>query len=382
MRRSSVQSKVILFPQIRAILIRCSITILIGSTFSCKNSHPAEIELAPPPVPPFEWPTSTFQAQGINADSIGLALQELRAKPYVESFVLVRNGFLVKEEYYTLAQKYTGASVASVSKSITSSLVGIALREGYLDSIGQKLVSFFPEYVTPNLDPRTRDISIEHLLTMRSGFNYVEGDDHSNVFNQNTNWMKEGIALPLHDTPGLTFNYASINAHLVSGLLTKASHMSTMDLAERFLFGPLGITILSWPKDPQGYYFAGSGMMFYPRDMARFGYLFVNNGLLDGRTILPAAWVQSSTQPHDDQTRTWGMFRNVKYGYFWWAAQWNTDSVFLAVGYGGQFIIGVPRMNLVIVITSNADVTQAEADAHHLAILDVVARRVLSAVRN
>jgi len=366
----------------RPFLLHFIIAFSSCSILSCKNPESPDIQLPPPPVPPYSWRTSTYAAQRIDPDSIILALQELREKHYVESFVLVRNGFLVNETYYTLANQYTSASIASVTKSVASALVGIALREHYLDSLGQKMMDFFPGYVTPTLDPRKRDITIEHLLAMRAGFDYTEGDDHSNIFNPNTNWMREAINIPLRANPGQSFNYASVNAHLVSGILTKASHLTMMDIAQRFLLQPLGINVLSWPKDPQNYYFAGSGMVMYPRDMAWFGYLYVNGGSLNGQSIIPAEWVQASTQPHDDGSHTWGAFRNVKYGYFWWTAQWNTDSVFLAVGFGGQFIVGVPRHNLVIVVTCNLDCTQVEADERHFALLDIIARRVLTAVRN
>jgi len=350
--------------------------------FSCKNPQAADIQLPPPPVPPYEWDTSTLQAQGIYADSITLAIQEFQAESYVESFVLVRNGFLVKEEYYTLEGRYTDASIASVTKSVTSAFVGIALREGYLDSLGQKMITFFPEYITATLDPRKRDITIEHLLTMTAGFEYDEGGDHSGIFNQYTDWMKEAIGLQLRTNPGETFNYASVNAHLVSGILTKASHMTMSSLAEQFLLTPIDIHVLSWPRDPQGYYFAGSGMTLYARDLARFGYLYVNGGSLDGRSIIPSEWIRTSTQPHVDLSITWGAFSNVKYGYYWWTAEWGGDSVFLAVGYGGQFIVGLPRKHLVVVVTSNLDCTQAEADTRHLAILDIIARHVLTAVHD
>jgi CubicO group peptidase (beta-lactamase class C family) len=366
----------------RHLLLYPLIALCFCPILSCKNPESPDIPPPPPPVPPYSWHTSTYAAQRIDPDSVVLALQEFRDRQYVESFVLIRNGFLVNETYYTLANQYTNASIASVTKSVASALVGIALREQYLDSLGLKMLDFFPEYITPTLDPRKHDITIEHLLTMRAGFDYTEGDDHSNIFNANTNWMREAINIPLRTNPGQAFNYASVNAHLISGILTKASHMSTRDIAQRFLLPQLGVNILSWPKDPQDFYFAGSGLVMYPRDLARFGYLYVNGGALDGQSIVPAEWVQTSTQPHDDASRTWGAFRNVKYGYFWWAAEWNTDSVFLAVGFGGQFIIGVPRSNLVIVVTCNLDCTQAEADERHFALLDIIARHVLTAVRN
>ena len=166
---------------------------------------------------------------------IGQAEQQFRAASYVESFVLVRNGFLIQGLYYTAAGIFTNDDIASVTKSIMSSLVGIALQQGYLDRLGQKLMDFFPEYSTPTLDSTKYLITIEDLLTMRPGFDYDESQDHSDLFNTGTNWMKEGIDLPMKGVPGDTFNYVSIDAHLVSGILTKTSHMSTKDLATTYL---------------------------------------------------------------------------------------------------------------------------------------------------
>ena len=349
---------------------------------SCNHAQPVEIAPFVPPVPPFDWPTASPQSQGLDSNLVLLATQELQSAPYVESFVLVRHGFLVAERYFTLSGKYTSASLASVTKSFTSALVGIALREHCLDSLGQKAIEFFPEYVTPALDPRKHSITLEHLLTMRAGFDDTETADHSTIFNQSTNWIQTIIDMPLRSAPGEAFNYTSVNAHLMSGVLTKATQMSTIDFAQRFLFAPLKITVLSWPKDPQNYNIGGSGIVFYPRDLARFGYLYVRNGVVDSQSVIPAEWVSTSTRPHDTLSGSWGAFTNVNYGYFWWTSTWNSDSVFLAIGFGGQFVIGVPGRDLVIVVTSNLDCTQAQADQRQLDILDILSRDVMPAVRN
>lgn len=365
----------------RGVFLRSLVLFGALALFSCKESELVHVEAPAFPYPqPHVWDISTPQEQNLEPDSLALALQDLRALPYVESFVLVRNGFLVTEEYYTLERQLRFASVASVSKSFISALVGIALREKYLDSLGQRLMDFFPEYDSPALDPRKRTITIEHLLTMRSGFDASESQDYSNILNANTDWMKEIISLPMRTNPGQAFNYSSLNTHLISGILTKASRMSTMSLAQRFLLQPALFSVISWPRDPQGYYFAGSGLVFYPRDLAWFGYLYNTMGWCYGQPMIPTDWVTASIQPHDDNSRTWGAFKNVKYGYLWWTAEWNSNSVFLAVGFGGQFIIGIPRYNLVIVITSNLYCTDAEADQRYTALLDIVANRLLTAV--
>jgi CubicO group peptidase (beta-lactamase class C family) len=358
------------------------IAVLFLTASACNNGPPTDVIVAPNPYPPpYSWTTATPEEQSIDADTLSAALLELQALPYVESFVLVRNGYLVAEQYALLERKFTHASVASVSKSFTSALVGIALRERFLDSLGQRVFDFFPEYATPGMDPRKRNITIEHLLTMRSGLNDLESNDHSAMLNNTTNWIGQILALPLNADPGSQFNYLSINTHLISGVLTRASGMSTMSIAQQHLLQPLGITVLVWPHDPQGYYFGGSGLSFYPRDLALLGYLYACQGWFNGQQIVPAEWVRISTQPHDDRVRTWGALTNVRYGYHWWTAQWQADSLFLAVGFGGQFVVVVPRLKLVAVVTSNLYCTDAEADVRHFAILDILSRHVLSAAK-
>ena len=123
-------------------------------------------------------------------------------------------------------------------------------------------------------------------------------------------------------------------------------------------------------------------MVVYPQDLAKFGYLCLNNGTVAGRSIFPSEWVKTSTQPHVYPLDNWGDFRNVSYGYFWWTAKWNADSVFMAVGFGGQFIICVPTLNVVVVITCDQNCTPAQADLRQLSLLDIVSKKILSSMKS
>jgi CubicO group peptidase (beta-lactamase class C family) len=234
-----------LMPWNRVHQISASLLVLSGFFLfsACHRAVPSETQT--PAVPSYAWTTSSPQAQNVDPDSLALADQDFGSKGYVESFVVVRNGFLIHEHYYTSAGMYVNSDVASVTKSFTSAFVGIALSQKYLDSLGQRMMSFFREYDSPSLDSLKRQITIEHLLTMCSGFAYDESQDHTYIFNESTNCMQQAINLPMAAKPGQTFNYASVNAHVVSGILTKATHLSTFNLAEIFLFKPLGINVLS-----------------------------------------------------------------------------------------------------------------------------------------
>jgi CubicO group peptidase (beta-lactamase class C family) len=331
-------------------------------------------------VEPYPWQISTPQEQGLDSTSIRQLEDSVQSQSFIYSFLIVKNGFLVLELYNGYFTYLNDYDVRSVTKSFISALVGIAVREKYIDSVGQTLLHFFPEYDTPDLDPRKRAITIEHLLTMRAGFDYTDGLDYSVIFNDHSDWMKESVNLPLKFNPGETFSYASIEAHLLSGIVTRASGMSTRDFAQKFLLGPAHIPVRIWDRDPQGYYSGGSGMNFTPRDMARFGYLYLNNGFDGSQSIIPSDWIRRTVQPSADRFGRWGDLRNVNYGYLWWLNIDDKDSLYFAAGFGGQFIIVLPTARMVIVSTCEANVSPSQGDAQSDYVLMLVTRLVLPAV--
>jgi CubicO group peptidase (beta-lactamase class C family) len=304
----------------------------------------------------------------------------VRSRSFIYSFLIVKNGFLVMEVYNSHFTYLNDYDVRSVAKSFISALVGIAIREKYIDSVGQSLLHFFPEYDTPGLDPRKRTITIEHLLTMRAGFDYTDGLDYSQIFNDHSDWMKETINLPLKFNPGERFSYASIQANLLSGIVTKASGMSTRDFAQKYLSGPAHVPVRVWDRDPQGYYIGATGMNFNPRDMARFGYLHLNNGFDGSRSVIPPDWIRRTVQPSTDGVGSWGDLRDLNYGYLWWLNISDKDSLCIAAGFGGQFIIVVPGAQMVIVSTCEANVSPSRGNAQSDYVLMLATRLVLPAV--
>jgi CubicO group peptidase (beta-lactamase class C family) len=221
-----------------------------------------------------------------------------------------------------------------------SALIGIALREGYIHSLNQKLVEFYPEYITPTSDPRIKDITIEHLLTMTSGFEQEPslGED----------WFKSMLEQPVSDEPGQVFHYNSAAEHLLSGILTRSTHLTALEFANKHLFQPLGIPLPSWETDPQGNNVGGDGLSLRPRDMAKIGYLYLHQGLWDGQQLVPAEWVQASTEEHAKAD-----FWSGSYGYLWWVTALEGHGAYYAAGFGGQYIYVIPDLDLVVVITGN-----------------------------
>jgi len=332
-----------------------------------------------PEVISYNWPTSTPQEQGMDSQLLTQAVSQGENLGFVDCILVIRNGYIVAEKYYNGFRKDTPHNVMSVSKSFLSALTGIALRDGHLDSLELKMLDFFPEYVYPTIDPRKFDITVRHLLMMRAGFDNDQ-NIYFSVYNS-SNWLKTTIELPLLYDPGTRFAYNTFETHLLSAIITKASGMSTMDFAKNYLLEKMNIVCTQWQQDPQGYYFGGNTMHFTPRDMARLGYLYMHDGMLDGKQIVSAEWVEESIANQSNfNNSTWGDLDDVNYGYLWWLGKINNQKVFLALGHGGQFILNFPELNMIIVATAEWQLDWETADQHERTILSIVANYIVPAV--
>ena len=332
-----------------------------------------------PSLPIDEWEISTPEEQGFDTEALSRAFAKADQLQFVNSIVIVRNGYLVAEVYYNGWEADKAHNFKGVSTSVMSALVGIALRENFLDSLDQKMLDFFPEYITPKLDRRKNDITIQHLLEMKAGFD-KERNNYWQVYNSD-NWIKSTIDLPLLSNPEEKFRYNTFQAHLVSGIITKASGMNNLDFANKYLMSPLKISIKCWERDPQGVYFGGNHMYFTPRDMARIGLLFLNNGTLEDEEIIPAEWVATSRRNYIEfDNQTWGELHDYSYGYLWWTGKIKDYEVTLEIGFAGQFVINIPGLNMVIVTTANHGVDWDRADWQEREVINVVANYILAAI--
>ena len=327
----------------------------------------------------FNWPTSTLEAQGMNPQLIEQAFEQGTNRGFVDCILVIRNGYLVAEKYYNGFVKSTPHNVMSVSKSFLSAITGIVLRDGHLNNLNEKVLDFFPEYVYPNIDPRKYEITIRNLLMMRMGIDHDQNLYHQ--ISNSSNWIKTTIELPLIYEPGARFCYNTFQTHLLSAIITKASGMSTFEFANKNLLEKLNVNCAEWWQDPQGYYFGGNSMHFTPRDMARLGYLYMQNGMLDGKQVVPAEWVEESLANLTNfSNSTWGDLEKVNYGYLWWLGEIKNNKVFLAIGHGGQFVINFPELNLIVVTTAEWQLDWETADQHERSILSIVADYIVPAV--
>ncbi len=235
-----------------------------------------------------------------------------------------------------------------MTKSVLSALMGIAVDQGLIDSLDRKVVEYFPEYFYPTTDSRMAQVTLRDLLTMSAGFLWLEDGPIEAQWQASRNWVEAAINLKFIEPPGTAFTYSSANTQLLSAILTKATGQSLREYAQRNLFTPLGIPASRWHwgVDEQGYAVGGFAMNLRPRDLARFGYLYLNQGYWDGQQVISPEWIQQSTSA---QINT-GL--GVKYGYLWWVHPWPDQAAFEAIGYGGQSLYIAPSLDLVVVVTS------------------------------
>jgi len=325
----------------------------------------------------YAWQSTFPEAVGMNSLMLGSAVNSASAKGFINSIIVIRNGKIAAEKHFNGRNANSYQSIKSVSKSFLSALIGIAVSKGIM-SLDQKMIDSFPEYRAFVTDTNINSITLRHLLTMRSG---IKGDEEFySAFTNSSNWIKTIIQSRLNFAPGTGSLYSTASTHLVSGMLTKASGMSTMDFAKANLFDPMGIVINDWARDPQGIYFGGNNMIMTTRNMAVLGLLYLNKGKLNGRQIVPEEWVNNSLVYSGGVGGTWGSFSEIGYGYMWWLGKVSGKNIFTAIGHGGQFVLCVPDYNLIAAINSNPLVDWNDADEQERAALQIIADYVIPAV--
>jgi uncharacterized protein (TIGR03437 family) len=330
------------------------------------------------PWPTVGWTWSSPEEQGMDSALLTQASSYIELNcPTRFSLLVARHGRLVFEEYYQGSDLNQANNIKSISKSILSVLTGIALEEGLLTGVDQKLDEFFPEYFRPVDDPRKHDITLEHLLTMTAGFEWEENSAIAQRCFESQDWHRFIIESPLTDTPGEIFNYNTALTHLLSGIFTKVSGTTTLDFAASRLFSPLGMTCVRWSQDPRGCYFGGSEVWLTARDLATFGLLFLRQGRWEDQQIVSEQWLRDSSRLRvRTGTAGWGF---GDYGYLWWKKTISGYPVTQCSGYGGQYIFLVPDLDLIMVTTARSDLYvpyQTYMDPY-----DVLARYVLPAVK-
>jgi CubicO group peptidase (beta-lactamase class C family) len=382
-------------PWIRLLVAGLGCVLAAACTSPDRQEATATSQAAAAPVQRDYWPTAGWRTTAPAEQGMDPAvLDELDTKvpdfyPQVRSVLVVRHGYLVYEHYWQGVKVTDGHDVRSVTKSFVSALVGIALGEGKLKGLDQTVEELLADHLPATADPRLRQVSLEQLLTMTSGLagddSSLGGDDAiSDRMLESRDWVRHILSRRLETAPGESWAYSSSTSQLLSAIVADATGQSTLAFARAKLFGPLGIATdnaleltirhwpptpaelgayeqatVAWPRDPQGYHFGFGGLRLPARELAKFGYLYLNGGRWDGTQVVPADHVAASTRPQSDPSGD-----PADYGYQWWVTSQYGHPSFFAQGYGGQLIWVDPRLDLVAVITSDAD--QERNDARNL----------------
>jgi len=289
----------------------------------------------------------------------------------LHSLLVSWRGEVVLERYYNGRKPGSVANIKSASKSVISSLVGIAIEQGKIPGVKEPIGAFFPELAA---DPKNREkvkITIENLLTMQSGLETTSNRNYG-AWVLSGNWVKHALNKPFNNAPGTRMEYSTGNTHLLSAILTKVTGKSTWQFAQETLARPMGFSLPQWPRDPQGIYFGGNDMLMTPRQMLAFGEMYLRRGRVGDRQVVPGAWIDDSIVPRAQSTREW----DRQYGYGWWIRELGGYRTHYAWGYGGQFIFVVPELELVVVTTSSSEVS-TERRTHIRTIYDLVENYVI-----
>lgn len=296
------------------------------------------------------WRTSTPEEQGMDAQKLAAMLAEIKERKIdIRSLLVIRNGYLVSETYFVPFLQHHKQDMQSVGRSFTATLVGIAIDKGYIAGVDQKILEFFPDRTFANLDAQKKAMTLEDVLTMRSGLEPQPGDPYYRAMQDSPDWIQFLLDQPVTDPPGSRWNYCAGCSHILTAILQKTTGMNPRDFAEQYLFKPLGISADKWMTDPAGLPYGAGGFNLMPRDMAKLGYLYLRKGQWDGQQIISPEWVETSTQPHADVD----VNAHFGYGYHWFTVPEMEG--YAALGGGGQVILVIPKSDLVIVTTARTE---------------------------
>jgi CubicO group peptidase (beta-lactamase class C family) len=346
------------------VIFRLTTVILLCTACSTPSGNDAAttIEAAPTPDywPTDGWRTSTPEEQGIDSQQAAELLATIGKRELaIDSLLVIRNGYLVLEANVDPYSAHVRHMIHSCTKSIVSALIGIAVREGHIESTQQPVLSFFPDRQIANRDARKEAMTLENLLTMSSGLDcrdsQQDGLSGLHEMMASEDWFQHVLDLPMAETPGTRFNYCNGVSLLLSAIVQETTGMTAAEYAEARLFTPLGISEVRWPASPNGISIGWSELQMTPRDLARIGFLYLHQGRWQGEQVLSSEWVATSTRPHIVESRKAG------YGYQWWIDSPGLlarlglagfTPMYKAWGWGGQLVYVVPEKNLVVVFCS------------------------------
>ncbi len=343
-------------PRANAPSLRWLVLSLVVLSEGCGPSAADLASVDYTPVARDDWPVATPAEVGL--DSAALARLYWRASNAETTYavLVVKNGRLVAEQYYHGVDIDTPTNLQSATKSVLSALVGIAVDDGCIPGVHVPVMDYFPELTDSIRDPRKLDITLEHLLQMRAGFQWEEANDQLFQLLYSGYRPVHLATVELIRDPGAAMEYSNLSSHLAGIVLARACETDLLDFANEHLFGPLGVEPGEWWFSWEDYRLGMSSLHLTARDMARFGQLYLNGGTWDGVQILTPEWVDRSLAIQSENAWHIGIGANVRdlaYGYQWWTVRSGTHEYKMAWGHGGQHIVVLPEHDLVVVVKAD-----------------------------
>jgi len=305
--------------------------------------------------------------------------------------LVIKNGQLIADWYFDEGAVEQKALLQSVTKSYTSALVGIALEHRCLSSVDQKMMEFFPEFADQLADPRKEQITIRDLLQMRAGYPWEETDPAYWEAILYGDLLIPIVGFPLISDPGTEFHYSNLTSHLLGVIVSRACDLDLKSYAEEHLFSPLDAEVGDWIQDRNGYYVGMAELRFTARDAAKFGLLYLDGGEYEGNRVVSADWVRESLEPYSEAITSGGIvsgqvgryFRDIGYGYQWWSATAGDHHLDFAWGHGGQLIVLLDELDMIVVVTSDPFYQQHDDESwrHERANINLVGKFIASLPR-
>jgi CubicO group peptidase (beta-lactamase class C family) len=306
------------------------------------------------PFPGNDWRVSTPEEQGLDPMLIAELYYNAAKLPRLYGLLVVKNGYLIAEAYFNGGSVDRLNELQSTTKSVTSALVGVALHQGCLSSVDQRMMEFFPEFAGQIDDPRKEQITIRDMLQMRSGYpNEETGGPALWEALLSGDYMPLIKDVPLTSDPGTEFQYSGLTSHWLGVIVARACDTDLKSFAQDLLFSPMDAEVGPWLRQLDGYHSGLAGLHVSARDMAKFGLLYLNDGQYEGEQILPAEYVRDSLHRYSEGLPSSGRFRDRGYGYQWWSARGGDGYFNHTSGHGGQYVVLLDELDMVIVTAAD-----------------------------
>ena len=341
---------------IKAISIFMGITLLLGIN-GCKTSDKEETTYYPTNT----WRTSTPEEQGMDSEKLVELLKFVNTEEFteysgfeydvVDSILVIRNGYAVMDTYFYPFTSEDTNHIFSCSKSVISLLVGIAIDKGYIKSVDETLLSFFPDREVKNMSEDKMNITLRDLLSMTSGLDSKDYDADTlegliECFTS-SNHIQSILDAPMRSKPGEEFYYSNLTTYLLSAIIQKTTGQSTIEFADKYLFTPLDIKNYKIYSSNEGLFLGFKGLSISSFDLSKIGYMCLKNGKWKGKQIVSESWIKESTEMKTSANGVTSI-----YGYQWWIDE-NNPNQFIAWGSSGKYLIVNKEKDLIVVIISD-----------------------------